>query len=336
MQSKEKKKPTDIPALIFKTFATIMLTVMQIVVLFGIFEDGLYFLIIIFIILLFILLLMWFPTEVIEIFSNIWKFFRKKKSIIPPHLFDLSSLILFVPAIIGIALLCGMIYDKGFDWDYVPLMLGSIVFISAFGFAGYTSVKDTKEEFKHYYNYIEDNKVSLGLFTRTYTSKSNIVLANKYVILEYDISSFVFGDGEIELTDKINGITYHIKNTYRKVGKSFALFTHLCEKFDYETTADDILKSLWHNRSIRKSNCPKKLYIDINQASEAELTAIPGVTIAKAKHAIKTRNKYAFYLSVNQFYEAIELDEEFIEQIQTKGTKILLNELPEYKKIEMD
>ena len=30
----------------------------------------------------------------------------------------------------------------------------------------------------------------------------------------------------------------------------------------------------------------------------------------------------------------MKLDEEFIEQIQTKGNKILLNELPEYKRIE--
>ena len=96
------------------------------------------------------------------------------------------------------------------------------------------------------------------------------------------------------------------------------------------------MKHLPQLTKIQKSNCPKKLYIDINQASEAELTALPGVTIAKAKHAIKTRNKYAFYLSVNQFYVSIELNEEFIEQIQTKGTKILLNELPEYKKLEME
>ena len=47
------------------------------------------------------------------------------------------------------------------------------------------------------------------------------------------------------------------------------------------------------------------------------------------------RKKYAFYLSVNQFYEAINLEETFVEQITSKGTKILLNNLPEYKALEM-
>ena len=69
--------------------------------------------------------------------------------------------------------------------------------------------------------------------------------------------------------------------------------------------------------------------------SEAELTALPGVTIAKAKHAIKVRQEQGKFLTMNKFYQAIDLDEEFIKQIPIKGNKIIYNQLPEFKALEM-
>ena len=159
------------------------------------------------------------------------------------------------------------------------------------------------------------------------------ILANKYVIFEYNISDITTGITRLELTDKAEKTVYKIR-IYANA--RYELFTELCKNFNYETTAGDIIKELkGYVTKDEDSSVVKNLHLDINQASEAELTAIPGVTIAKAKHVIKVRNKQKLFLTMNQFYKAIDLNEEFIEQIKFKGTKILLNELPEYKRIEM-
>ena len=190
-----------------------------------------------------------------------------------------------------------------------------------------------------YFNYIEENKVSLGRFTRpVLNDKRKIVLANKYVILDFDIYSFSAGGGRITLTDKINAKCYKIvffKRYGRKVASMHGTFIDICRLINYETVAENILKEVRKRKNNITEYEANTLSIDINRASEAELTALPGVTIARAKHAIKMRKKYAFYISMNQFYETINLEKEFIEQIKTRGNKILLNGLPEYKQLEM-
>ena len=192
-----------------------------------------------------------------------------------------------------------------------------------------------------YFEYIKSSKTSLGRFTRPVLSdRRKIILANKYTIIDFDIISFSEREGRVYITDKQNGSVYEIYfSKQNKSQRMISIFREICEIFDYEIVAKDVLKTI-RNKNYKlnqktKETRNKKLYLDINQASEAELTAIPGVTIAKAKRAIKMRKKYAFYLSVNQFYEAINLEEQFIEQITSKGTKILLNNLPEYKHLEM-
>ena len=193
--------------------------------------------------------------------------------------------------------------------------------------------------------YIEENKVKIGLFVRPSINKNEITLANKYCAVSFNIS---MGLSSIKIFDKING-----QEKILRVNKTFYdlltsknthdlltnLFFTVCEVFNYDIKAEEIEEKCKGKHPFlykweMKTKKQKNLTLDINQASEAELTALPGVTIAKAKRAIKMRNKYAFYLSMNQFYEAINLDEEFIEQIKTNGNKILLNELPEYKRLE--
>ena len=194
---------------------------------------------------------------------------------------------------------------------------------------------------KEYFDYINNNKVALGRFTRpVLNDKRKIVLANKYVILEFDITSFSIGEGQIVLTDKMHAKKYQItmfpNNPKKKTfSRMIDIFRDFCDIFNYEVVAENILCEVNKIRNNMNKKEKEMLYLDINQASEAELTALPGVTIAKAKRAIKMRKKYAFYLSVNQFYEAINLEEQFIEQITSNGTKILLNNLPEYKALEM-
>ena len=198
--------------------------------------------------------------------------------------------------------------------------------------------------------YIEQNKIKIGLFSRNYLNKTNVIIANKYCCVKFEL---IKGQKKFCVIDKISGkesifCLKRIKylNTQKKsLNFCYEIFTKICSSFDYEIKADKVLKiislamntmnNLFYKVDNIQNKTHHKLFLDINQASEAELTAIPGVTIAKAKHAIKVRNQQKLFLTMNQFYEAIDLGAEFIEQIQTSGNKIILNELPEYKKLQL-
>ena len=201
-----------------------------------------------------------------------------------------------------------------------------------------------KNKHYHVYNklleYIKSNKTSLNLFAQATIKKLKIILANKFMRLEVNMGKVFFSTIGFSLTDKINAKKYNyiIASEFSLFYIGSVFFTKLFDILDYETKAEDILSYLEkYGGHIAKQKVQKlsNQYLDINQASEAELTALPGVTIAKAKHAIKVRNKQKRFLTMNQFYKAINLDEEFIAQIPTKGNKIILNELPEYKRLEM-
>ncbi len=206
------------------------------------------------------------------------------------------------------------------------------------------------EKINAFRDYLEENSVRSSLFVQPTTKEKLFCFANKYFVLKFDLRDFDLLCFKIFVTDKTNGqeTVFNIINKNNDYRIDFPaetfnnFFKHIFKKIDYDLTASTLISVI--SKEIKKfayikvktsTKNNKDLFLDINQASEAELTALPGVTIAKAKRAIKMRKKYAFYLSVNQFYEAINLEEQFIEQITTKGNKILLNELPEYKRIEL-
>ena len=199
--------------------------------------------------------------------------------------------------------------------------------------------KTQKDAVSSILRYIKSNKTHISLFTRPSSQKLKLVLANKFLILEIDVNKLVYGNREFVITDKTKGE----KHIYRILNLSWlygacGFFTKLVEILDYETQFIDIIDYLNESMIDYEQAKMQKLHdiaLDINQASEAELTAIPGVTIAKAKHAIKVRNKQKLFLTMNQFYQTVNLEEKFIEQIPVKGNKILLKELPEYKMLEM-
>ena len=136
MQSKQKKKPANTPTLIFKIFASIICMLYTVSCLYQMFNSGDFSLAILVLFFFFVFVLICFPTELFNIFSDIWKSFRKKKNIIPPHLIDITPIMLFlVTTIIGIPCLFGIMLDiinKGFEWGFVPLLLGIIALTSFF------------------------------------------------------------------------------------------------------------------------------------------------------------------------------------------------------------
>ena len=283
-------------------------------------------------------------------------FFDKLRLKIPPHItateiiliilsFITGSVLLFSAAdvIFNLNIMDASAYVNGHLYtgsaeDIRSILLsscGAFFVILLFLGAGYSSLKKREKLFWQYYQYLEDNDVKLGLFVRPYYSKSNIVLANKFLVFEFDVSDYINGRGKIKLTDKIKKRVYEI-DIYVPVNTRDELFIKLCENFGYNTQTNDILISLAeYETRITYKDIEKEIYLDINTCSEAELTAIPGINIAKAKHVKKVRKKQIKFLTMNQFYNVINLEEEFLEQIHTRGTKIILNELPMYLSAEL-
>ena len=203
---------------------------------------------------------------------------------------------------------------------------------------------------EHLTSYLMDNKTKYDLFVRPNADEEIFVLANKFLIFNVDIANMDTLNMKITVLDKVNKTEtiFQVKNKTNIVNsnfprqKLFKIMQRIFNKMNYGWKAEGLIKFIKNNLKLTKYAQIKEktrevssIFLDINQASEAELTAIPGVTIAKAKHAIKVRNKQKLFLTMNQFYKAIDLNEEFIEQIKFKGTKILLNELPEYRRIEL-
>lgn len=211
--------------------------------------------------------------------------------------------------------------------------------------SGTFSYVGTSEFSDEYHRYIEENAVRIERFKKPFGKKNEIILANKYLMITFDIKSFMYGNGFIAVADKLIckekylGLSFARTNSVLSQGEQqYNFFKYICDNFDYETTAEDFW-ALLDKENIQyyefKSEKKIKNIYDVNQMSEAELTALPGVTIAKAKHAIKVRREQGKFLTMNKFYQAIDLEEEFIEQIPLKGNKIIYNQLPEFKALEM-
>ena len=233
----------------------------------------------------------------------------------------------------------------GFLWAIAKGLSGSFLFAKESIDVIREDLRKKYEERAPFVQYILDNSVKLGLFTRPVWNKEKIILANKYVVLNFKAENFADMNNYnivLTITNKINGILtkYSIQSgRHRKDTKQerLHLFAWLCDNFSYKTTEKDVLTYFKVNDVIHIKVTGKKINqqtLDINSCSEAELTAISGMSIAKAKHAVKVRKKQMRFLNVKQFFEAIGFDEEFAQQVQVKGDKIPLSSLPEYQKLE--
>lgn len=129
------------------------------------------------------------------------------------------------------------------------------------------------------------------------------------------------------------------------------LWDMFCHAFDYNTTFDGLLElcrryevdikidgnaytlSQGSNYSVSienknaereikidisndKTNEPPKEKLDINNASEVELTALPGVNIVLAKKIIKKREDIGGFKDVNSFLEFIQLKPHMQQQLR--------------------
>ena len=162
--------------------------------------------------------------------------------------------------------------------------------------------ENTQTPAEKYLKYLEENKTKLGLFLRTVSKKYFIVIANKYCVFSVDLMNCGSYDTVFSFLNKITGEETIIRG-FIGHDKLYVIWDKILQSFNYETKAENLAQIVFSgNKNKKDKNVEykqhKQLYLNINDASEAELTAIPGVTIAKAKRAVKMRSKYAFYLSM--------------------------------------
>lgn len=249
------------------------------------------------------------------------------------NLMILSLIIFFMPFVLILLYILYYIID-------LPLGIKTKIF-SRHKILGYYHSNEKEMQNNQYTNFILENLYKIELFVRPSDKWDKITLANKILTLEIDIKSFMYNYCTLTIVDKINRkertIEFHPQPRYCE--NKFALFQKLCGEFNYETSAEDVRTALKlvgtskYRVDIKHSAIIEELCLDINEASEAELTALPGVTIAKAKRAIKLRKEKTRFSSVKEFYKKINLDEKFLEQIDFDGNDVILNELPLYKQI---
>lgn len=163
---------------------------------------------------------------------------------------------------------------------------------------------------------------SASIYLSPYTNIwNNLKLSNKYCSMRLS----GFGSSIVARDKKNIGRTFRVINssvhTYDDLWNMFCLsFSHnttfdelvqLAERYAADIELKDVQKSVVNSqelstqRQVRDSNdnlsvkTEKKELLDVNNASEVELTALPGVSIVMAKKLIKKREEIGGFKSVN-------------------------------------
>ena len=157
---------------------------------------------------------------------------------------------------------------------------------------------------------------------------SNLKLSNKYCSLRLQANGrTIVGRETVNLYR-----TFRISNS--RVHSDEELWNMFCNKFDHNTTFDNLIelcaqfqadinienyytannssKNNYNNSyqvDVPKPTVPeiKQEKLDINNASEVELTALPGISIVVAKKIIKRREEINGFKNVNEFLQFTQL-----------------------------
>ena len=108
-------------------------------------------------------------------------------------------------------------------------------------------------------------------------------------------------------------------------------FDEICMYFDSKTSYFKIANDLKMHFKVKetKAKIEEKKYevdlgatndnlLDINTASEKDITALPGVSIILAKKIIKYRNEKGGFESLDEFYKEMKIKPHFIEQLNNQ------------------
>ena len=161
---------------------------------------------------------------------------------------------------------------------------------------------------------LNDAKIYLSPYSDIWR---NLRLSNKYCELRLG------ADGQSIRAKDLKGSRY-FKVTRSRVHSRNDLWDMFCVSFSHNTTFDELVrlseifetdidlkgerKNVKEVENIRSTAIkvdttePKKSKLDVNNASEVELTALPGISIVMAKKLIKKREELGGFKSVNDVF----------------------------------
>ena len=150
----------------------------------------------------------------------------------------------------------------------------------------------------------------------------NLKLSNKYCSIRLNANGKTITVREIlRSSDELGNVLFiDVKNV-----KNYDLWNVICLNFNNETTYYTI-KDFCNEEMIfytdQSSSKKRKISstviekTDINNASEIELTALPGISIVLSKKIIKKREEIGGFKSVNDFFVFMKLKPHMEQQLQ--------------------
>ena len=169
---------------------------------------------------------------------------------------------------------------------------------------------------------------------KKYLIKGNNVykLKNNYVTLIYDTENKVIKCFDKSIKKRVATINWFLQDSFEHnyIDNEFEeTFDSICALFNERATYDGIIltfKSQFKvkevnpdgEKKIENVNIPhrNKKMLNINQASEQELTDLPGLSIIHAKKIIKYREKHNGFGSLDEFFEEMKINSHFQEELK--------------------
>ena len=163
----------------------------------------------------------------------------------------------------------------------------------------------------------------------------NLKLTNKYVSARLGSNgrTITVSESASRPNDEYRIMTFNATNNHGKPD----IWNYLCINFNNYATYQSILdlckelKVPYSEQIINKNNIQVKEKIDINNASEVEITSLPGISIVLSKKIIKKREEIGGFKSTQDFFAFIKLKPHMESQLKDK---ICVNKMRGSLKIE--
>ena len=118
---------------------------------------------------------------------------------------------------------------------------------------------------------------------------------------------------------KINKIPYYFEETFDSVSALFnekSMYDGIVSTFKSQFKIEEINPE--NEKNIENVNIPKfySNMFNINQATEKELTDLPGLSIIQAKNIIRYREKHNGFGSLDEFFEEMNINNHIQQQLR--------------------
>lgn len=162
--------------------------------------------------------------------------------------------------------------------------------------------------------------------------KNTYKLKNNYVTVVYDTENKVIKCFDKSIKKRTATIEWYMQNSFELnyIDNEFEeTFDSICALFNERATYDGIVSTFKsqfkvdetcqnNEKEIENVNIPHtsgKMF-NVNEASEQELTDLPGLSIVHAKKIIKYREKHDGFSSLDELFKTIKINSHFQEQLK--------------------